>query len=97
MVRDASPRGAEVVFLESDMHPAITGAQNHLYSEYAKTGQPLTWEAIQRIETQALVEAKASPGAAAATVKKAIESLKAAGITPMKTPWGGKTNVNSRN
>jgi carbamoylphosphate synthase large subunit len=50
------------------------------YVAFAKTGQPLTWEAIAKIETEALVEAKVSPEMARATVAKALKALKDAGV-----------------
>jgi len=69
----------------------VTGAQKSLYQAYAKTGQPLTWDATKSIETQALVRAGMNPGAAQATVARAIDALKAAGVSgPTKIPWGGK-------
>ena len=72
-------------------HPEITGAQQSLYRAYAKTGKPLTWDAMQSIETQALVKAGMNPGMAQATVTKAINALKAAGVKgATKIPWGGK-------
>jgi len=40
---------------QSVSHLKVTGVQRALYRAYAKTGQPLTWDAMQSIETQALV------------------------------------------
>ena len=42
-------------------HPSITGAQASGYRTFAKTGQKLTWEAIERIETKALEKGE-TPG-----------------------------------
>jgi hypothetical protein len=71
-------------------HSAVTGAQQTLYRAYAQTGQPLTWEAMQSIETQALVRGGMSPGSASATVNNAINALKASGVSgPTRIPWGG--------
>ena len=71
-------------------HSAVTGAQQTLYRAYAQTGQPLTWEAMQSIETQALVRGGMSPGSASATVNNAINALKASGVNgPTRIPWGG--------
>jgi hypothetical protein len=70
-------------------HGAISGAQQVLYRAYAQTGQPLTWDAMQSIETQALIKGGASPGTAAATVTNAINALKASGVSgPTRIPWG---------
>ncbi len=37
-------------------HGAVSVAQHKLYTGFAKTGKPLTWEVIIDIETKALVE-----------------------------------------
>jgi hypothetical protein len=72
-------------------HTTITGAQNTLYSAYAKLGKPLTWEAIESIETQALVKSGMDPGRAAATVRETIKALIASGVKePTRIPWGGR-------
>ena len=52
-----------------------------------ETGQPLTWEVVQDFETQALIERNGDPTISAATVRKVIGSLKAAGVSPTRTPW----------
>jgi hypothetical protein len=71
-------------------HPQITGAQASLYSAFSKTGNPLTWDVIENIETKALVLGGGlNPGVASATVKSAIAPLRAAGVSPTKIPWGG--------
>jgi hypothetical protein len=50
-----------------------------------------TWDAVQSIETQALVKGGMSQAAAEATVSKAISILKAAGVKqPTKIPWSDK-------
>jgi hypothetical protein len=67
----------------------ITTAQRKRYSAFAETGQPLTWEAMAKIETEALVEAGMELGMAKATVAKAIQWLKDQGVAgPVRTPWG---------
>jgi hypothetical protein len=72
-------------------HDLVTGAQQRLYRSYAQTGKPLTWDAVQSIETKALVKGGMSRVAAEATVSKAINALKAAGVKqPTRIPWGGK-------
>ena len=72
-------------------HDIVSGAQQTLYRAYAKTGKPLTWDAVQSIETQALVKGGMSQAAAEATVSKAISILKAAGVKqPTKIPWSDK-------
>jgi len=71
-------------------HPTVTGAQAQFYRAFSQTGKPLTWEAIQTIETQALVRGGMNARQAAATVQKAIEALKDAGVSgPTRIPWGG--------
>jgi len=72
-------------------HPQITGAQQSLYREFARTGQPLTWDVVRSIETQALTRAGMSPESASITVNKAISALQASGVSgPVSIPWGGK-------
>jgi hypothetical protein len=71
-------------------HAIISGAQQRLYKAFAKTGKPLTWETIAKIETEALTDAKMNLDVAQATVAKAIQALKDAGIAaPIRIPWGG--------
>ncbi len=70
-------------------HNQITGAQLRRYKEFASTGKPLTWESMAEIETAALVEARMELKTAQATVAKAIQALKDAGVAaPVRTPWG---------
>jgi hypothetical protein len=70
-------------------HFAVTGAQKKLYVEFAKTGSKLTWEEVERIETEALVRGGLSHDVARATVRQAIDALKKAGISePTRIPWG---------
>ena len=70
-------------------HGAVSGAQNSLYSAYAQTGQTLTWDAVQSIETQALTKGGMNSGLAKATVSQAIDALKnAGGPGPTQIPWG---------
>jgi hypothetical protein len=68
-------------------HDAISGAQNKLYNALAKTGQPPTWDAIQQIETKALVSGGANPGLAQSLVQQAIQALQKAGVSPKRIPW----------
>ena len=69
-------------------HTAVTGAQNAGYTAFAKTGGQLTWDVMQRIETQALVKGGMNEGAAQATVTKAINALKESGVAgPTRIPW----------
>jgi hypothetical protein len=71
-------------------HPAVTGARRRLYSEFAKTGQPVTWDVVRSIETQALIRAGMSSESASVTVNKAISALRASGVSgPVRIPWGG--------
>jgi hypothetical protein len=73
------------------LHHDITGAQQTLYREFAKTGQPVTWDVVRSVETEALIRAGMSSGSASATVDKAISALQASGVSgPVHVPWGGK-------
>ena len=70
-------------------HQQITVAQQKAYIDFAKTGQPLTCEAIAKIETDALIKNTMPSDVAHATVTKAIEALKANGVAaPVRVPWG---------
>lgn len=70
-------------------HRVISATQQRLYRAFAKTGQKLTWDAIEKIETDALVSGGFKPATAEATVKRAISALKDRGVTgPTRTPWG---------
>lgn len=70
-------------------HSSITGAQKTLYREFAKTGEKLSWEVVERIETEALVRAGLDARVAQATVRTAIEALKRDGVPgPITIPWG---------
>ncbi|WP_437523831.1 SpvB/TcaC N-terminal domain-containing protein [Sorangium sp. So ce726] len=70
-------------------HSAITGAQMTGYRAFAQTGAPLTWEAVTIIETNALVRGGMAPGMASATVTRAIDALRQAGVSgPTRIPWG---------
>jgi hypothetical protein len=67
----------------------ITPAQRQGYIDFAASGKKLTWEAVAKIETEALIKARMSPEMAKATVDKAIQALKDSGVTgPVKIPWG---------
>ena len=71
-------------------HGVVSVAQHKLYTGFAKTGKPLTWEVIADIETKALVEGGATFEQAAGAVQKAIQSLKTSGVAgPTRIPWGG--------
>jgi len=70
-------------------HASVTGAQKRLYREFANTGAKLTWEEVERIETEALVHGGLNSDVARATVKQAIDALKNAGVPgPARIPWG---------
>ena len=70
-------------------HNKITGAQRVAYIAFAKTGKPLTWEVVAKIETDALIKCQMNAEMAQATVTKAIEALKANGVAaPVRIPWG---------
>ena len=69
--------------------PMKTPEQMKAYKAFAKTGQPLTWEAIATIEIEALVKAGMPLEMAKATLTKSIQALKAAGVAaPVRIPWG---------
>lgn len=69
-------------------HPAVTGAQMTAYKAFAKTGETLTWEVMERIETQALIRGGMEAETARLTVQQAIQSLKSVGIPgPVRIPW----------
>jgi hypothetical protein len=71
-------------------HNMVTTEQMKAYKAFAQTGQPLTWDAIAKIEAEALVKAGMKPDVARATLAKAIQVLKDAGIpAPLRIPWGG--------
>ena len=70
-------------------HSAVPGAQMTGYRAFAKTGAPLTWDAVSTIETNALIRGGAASDVAAATVTKAVDALKASGVAgPTRIPWG---------
>ena len=69
----------------------VTPAQQRLYTAFAKTGKILTWEAMETIETQALIAGGMEAGMARATVQKAIQGLKDAGVAgPTRIPWSAR-------
>jgi hypothetical protein len=69
----------------------VTPAQRALYTAFEKTGEKLTWEAMETIETQALITGGMQPGMARATVQKAIQWLKDSGVSgPTRIPWSGQ-------
>jgi hypothetical protein len=67
----------------------LTPAQRRLYIEFNKAGGKLTWEAIEEIETRALVIAGVEERSARAVVRRCIQSLIDAGFNPTQIPWGG--------
>ena len=71
-------------------HSTVTGAQMTGYRAFAKTGAPLTWEAVAKIETKALIRAGMAPRTANATARSAIKALQKMGVAkPTRIPWGG--------
>ncbi len=70
-------------------HPLVTAAQQQGYRAFAATGRPLTWAAVQDIETTALVKGGLNRDLAGQTVSRAISALKASGVKgPTRIPWG---------
>lgn len=80
---------AELARLSAD-HQVISTTQQILYRAVAKTGRQLTWDAVENIETEALVRGGIkSEMTARAAVKQAISALKASGVSaPTRIPWG---------
>ena len=69
----------------------VTPAQQRLYTAFAKTGETLTWEAMETIETEALIAGGMEAGMARATVQRAIQTLKDAGVAgPTRIPWSAR-------
>ena len=73
------------------IHSKITAGQQALYGAFSQTGATLTWEAVEQIETQALIRGNMNPNMAQATVRQAIQALKDAGVSgPTRIPWAGQ-------
>lgn len=71
-------------------HTAISGARSSLYRAFAKTGEKITWDAVEEIETKALAQAGMNAEKARANVRTAIRELKKEGVRgPTRIPWGG--------
>lgn len=71
-------------------HEAITGAQQKLFNELAKSGKANTLQEHTRIAVQALVDAGASREAAREVTAYALKDLKLSGVTkPTCIPWNG--------
>ena len=72
----------------AQVHANITRAQQFLYRDFAQTGQKLTWDAMRKIETDALIANGVPFATARATVDAAIAELQAAGVAgPTGIPW----------
>lgn len=68
-------------------HGLVTKAQLAGYRALARSGVPLTWEAVEEVETNALVHAGMKPSAARATVQRAIKHLREPGVVaPTRYP-----------
>ena len=71
-------------------HSKITGFQQQLYREFAKSGRPNTLEEHTRIAIESLVKAGAPREKAIIIVEKSVQDLIKQGITePTTIPWGG--------
>jgi hypothetical protein len=69
-------------------HSLVTGAQQMGYRALAQSRYPLTWGAVQEVETNALVRGGMDLPAARATVQNAIGQLKELGVSaPTRIPW----------
>lgn len=65
-------------------HTTITGNQKSLYTKFAKSGRPLTWDAIRNIEVKSGLDLKTARN----YVRDAIKDLKSQGVSgPTKIPW----------
>ncbi len=72
-------------------HSKITGAQASIDRKFSKTRADLGWDDIARIETKSLSAGGMDADMTGATVQRAIQSLKDAGVAgPTKIPWGGR-------
>ena len=72
-------------------HSLVTGGQMKGYRAFAKTGETLTWDALSKIETDALIAGGVAADMATSTVEQAIKALQDAGVSgPTRIPWGGK-------
>lgn len=72
-------------------HSTITGQQNSLYSQFAKTGEILTMDVMENIEQQALINSGIPAEYANNAVEKAVTDLLANGVTqPTKISWNNK-------
>ena len=69
-------------------HPTITGSQASQYSAFAKTGQDLTWNVVEDIETRALIRGGVPGDLAGPTVHDAITQLQQQGVSIQQIPWG---------
>ncbi|WP_034160758.1 hypothetical protein, partial [Sphingomonas sp. ERG5] len=71
-------------------HKDITKYQSQLYRAFAKDNNTITWGDVRRIEAQSLISAGMKPSTARATVRAAIQQLKASGVSgPTRIPYGG--------
>lgn len=73
-------------------HNLVSVAQREMYTAFARTGRSLTWDVVQKIETDALLRGGMQDQTMArTTVQRAINSLKEAGVSgPARIPWGEK-------
>lgn len=69
-------------------HGAVSGAQQIGYRALDAAGDPISWDAIRKIETDALIAGNMNPRMASSTVDAAIGALQAAGVVPTRIPWG---------
>lgn len=75
-------------------HADVTGAQQRLYRQFVKTGAPFTWEAMAKIETQAIVHGSGYSlnfETVKPTVDAALHHIRTTmGVAqPFRIPWGG--------
>lgn len=78
-----------------NIHPKITGQQNTLYTAWRKTNPNKTLEIddMAEIEIKAMVNVGIPEDIATGWVVKALEDLKAKGVTTIKNiPWNGVNN-----
>ena len=69
-------------------HPTITGKQHSLYSDFAKTGETLTFDVMREIEIEAMTKSEVPLNYATNAVNRAIQALINSGVTqPIRIPW----------
>lgn len=90
-----SPKKLDEISGIVNIHPKITGQQNTLYTAWRKSNPNKTLEIddMAEIEIKAMVNVGIPEDIATGWVVKALEDLKAKGVTTIKNiPWNGVNN-----